>query len=119
MILSKFFKLIAALFAYLNIGGMNMLTRSVLAKCWQQATIKNNIIFNWVFGENRALFKGLVERLFQRQVGNFAALTSERSFKNHQVFYRPRFDTYGEDDLDNIINVELQSQLPLTKVRGL
>ena len=98
------------MFAYLNIGGMNMLTRSVLAKRWQQATIKNNIIFNWVFGENRALFKGLVERLFQKQVGNFAALTSERSFKNHQVFYRPRFDTYGEDDLDNIINVELQNE---------
>lgn len=71
------------MFAYLNIGGVNMLTRSVLAKRWQQATIKNNIIFNWVFGENRVLFKGLVERLFQRQVGNFAALTSERSFKNH------------------------------------
>ena len=87
-----------------------MLARSVLAKRWQQATIKDNIIFNWIFGENPTLFKGLVERLFETRVGNFEALSSERSFKDHRIFYRPRFDTYGEDDLDNIINVELQNE---------
>lgn len=87
---------------------MRKIEREVELK-WQQATIKNDLIFTWTFGENKKLTLRLLQVILpELKIKKISDAQREDNQKKDKIYRGVRFDVFAEDEKGRTYDIEMQ-----------
>ncbi|HJG15487.1 MAG TPA: Rpn family recombination-promoting nuclease/putative transposase [Ligilactobacillus salivarius] len=86
-----------------------LLSEEILEKKWQEATIKRDIIFTKVFGENKKLTLELLQIILPKlKIEEIIDIIPEDREKENIVYRGVRFDVYVKDENGRMYDIEMQ-----------
>ena len=86
-----------------------LLSEEILEKKWQEATIKRDIIFTKVFGENKKLTLELLQIILPKlKIEEIIDIIPEDREKENIVYRGVRFDVYVKDENSRMYDIEMQ-----------
>lgn len=87
---------------------MRKIEREVELK-WQQATIKNDLIFTWLFFENKKLTLRLLQIILpELNIKKVGDTQRENNQKKNKIYRGVRFDVLVEDEKGRTYDIEMQ-----------
>lgn len=76
---------------------------------WQQATIKNDLIFTWLFFENKKLTLRLLQIILpELNIKKVGDTQRENNQKKNKIYRGVRFDVLAEDEKGRTYDIEMQ-----------
>ena len=86
-----------------------LLSEEILEKKWQEATIKRDVIFTKVFGENKKLTLELLQIILPKlKIEEIIDIIPEDREKENIVYRGVRFDVYVKDENSRMYDIEMQ-----------
>ena len=86
-----------------------LLSEEILEKKWQEATIKRDVIFTKVFGENKKLTLELLQIILPKlKIEEIIDIIPEDREKENIVYRGVRFDVYAKDENNRMYDIEMQ-----------
>lgn len=87
---------------------MRKIEREVELK-WRRATIKNDLIFTWLFFENKKLTLRLLQIILpELNIKKVGDTQRENNQKKNKIYRGVRFDVLAEDEQDRTYDIEMQ-----------
>lgn len=86
-----------------------LLSKEILEKKWQEATIKRDVIFTKVFGESKKLTLELLQIILPKlRIEKIIDIIPEDREKENIVYRGVRFDVYAKDENNRMYDIEMQ-----------